>query len=68
MRQTQRRAYVCCYNAARNNLYREAHHPSYTPLEKVPDSAIKEAGMKRFEDDDSYVAFMNADRSIASEA
>jgi len=35
-----------CYNAARNNPYREHHHPFYTPIDKVPDSAIKEAGLK----------------------
>ena len=35
-----------CYNAARNNPYIEHHHPFYTPLEKVSDSAIKEAGLK----------------------
>ena len=52
---------ICCYNAARNNPYREAHHPSYTPLEKVPDSAIKEIGMTRFEDDESDVAFLDPD-------
>ncbi len=50
---------ICCYNAARNNPYREAHHPSYTPLSKVPDSAIKAVGMKRFEDDESNVAFLD---------
>lgn len=35
---------ICCYNAARNNPYKEHHHPRYTPLEKVPDSAIKQIG------------------------
>ncbi len=50
---------ICCYNAARNDPYREAHHPSYTPLEKVPDSAIREVGMTRFEDDASDVAFLD---------
>ena len=35
-----------CYNAARNNPYREHHHPFYTPLVKVSDDAIKEAGLK----------------------
>lgn len=35
-----------CYNAARNNPYLEHHHPRYTPLKKVPNSAIKEAGLK----------------------
>ena len=35
-----------CYNAARNNPYREHHHPMYTPLIKVDDDAIKTAGLK----------------------
>ena len=39
---------ICCYNAARNDPYKESHHPRYTPLHKVPDSAIREAGLKRF--------------------
>jgi ectoine hydroxylase len=39
---------ICCYNAARNNPYKEAHHPRYTPLVKVPDSAILAAGTTRF--------------------
>ena|SRR5271166_866350 len=42
---------ICCYNAARHNPYKEAHHPRYTPLKKVEDSAILEAGNKRFSDD-----------------
>ncbi len=33
---------ICCYNAARNNPYKESHHPRYTPLAKVADSAIKQ--------------------------
>jgi ectoine hydroxylase len=37
---------ICCYNAARNNPYRAHHHPFYTKLDKVPDSAIKAAGLK----------------------
>ncbi len=32
---------ICCYNAARNNPYKESRHPRYTPLVKVADSAIK---------------------------
>lgn len=39
---------ICCYNAARNDPYKEAHHPRYTPLSKVEDSAVREAGMRRF--------------------
>ncbi len=46
---------ICCYNAAKNNPYKESHHPRYTPLHKVPDSAILEAGSKRFADSDESV-------------
>jgi hypothetical protein len=35
---------ICCYNAARNDPYKDSHHPRYTPLEKLPDSAIKAMG------------------------
>jgi hypothetical protein len=40
---------ICCYNAARNNPYKEAQHPRYTPLVKVNDASIKQIGTKRFE-------------------
>ncbi|MEX2561285.1 MAG: hypothetical protein WD403_15285, partial [Pirellulales bacterium] len=33
---------ICCYNAARNDPYKESRHPRYTPLVKTTDSAIKE--------------------------
>jgi hypothetical protein len=46
---------ICCYNAVRNNPYEESHHPRYTPLNKVPDSAILAAGSKRFADSDESV-------------
>jgi hypothetical protein len=46
---------ICCYNAARNNPYKEAHHPRYTPLIKVPDSEILAAGSKRFADSNEGV-------------
>jgi ectoine hydroxylase len=49
---------ICCYNAARNDPYKEAHHPRYTPLKMVPDSAIREVGIKRFVDDKSDVAWL----------
>jgi ectoine hydroxylase-related dioxygenase (phytanoyl-CoA dioxygenase family) len=54
-------AMICCYNAARNNPYKEHHHPRYTPLSKVPDAAIIEAGMRRFSDSRSDVAWMQTD-------
>jgi ectoine hydroxylase-related dioxygenase (phytanoyl-CoA dioxygenase family) len=37
-------SFICCYNAAANNPYKESKHPRYHLLEKVPDSALKEAG------------------------
>jgi ectoine hydroxylase len=49
---------ICCYNAARNDPYKESHHPRYTPLKVVPDSAIKDVGIKRFADDRSDVAWL----------
>jgi ectoine hydroxylase len=49
---------ICCYNAARNDPYKESHHPRYTPLKVVPDSAIREVGVKRFADDSSEVAWL----------
>lgn len=58
---------ICCYNAARNDPYREAHHPSYTLLNKVPDSAIRAAGMRRFEDDETNVAFLDPEQDHSSE-
>lgn len=56
---------ICCYNAARNDPYKESHHPRYTPLKVVPDSAIREVGIKRFADDSSDVAWLedSKDRS-----
>jgi ectoine hydroxylase len=51
-------AMICCYNAARNDPYKESHHPRYTPLAVVPDEAIKQVGVKRFSDDASDVAWL----------
>jgi hypothetical protein len=31
---------ICCYNARRNDPYKESRHPRYTPLTKVADDAI----------------------------
>ena len=49
---------ICCYNAARNDPYKESHHPRYTRLEKVPDAAILEAGIRRFADTTTDVAWL----------
>ena len=36
-------------NTKHNNPYKESHHPFYSPIEKLPDTAIKEMGSKLFE-------------------
>jgi ectoine hydroxylase-related dioxygenase (phytanoyl-CoA dioxygenase family) len=64
---------ICCYNAARNDPYKESHHPRYTPLAKVPDSAIREAGLRRFADTQADVAWLadekdHSARSLAEKA
>jgi len=56
---------ICCYNSAQNNPYKDSHHPSYTPLEKVDDQAIKTVGMTRFEDDDSDVAWLEPEMDFS---
>ena len=46
---------ICCYNAARNNPYKDSHHPRYTPLQKVNDDQIASVGLKRFSSNNSQV-------------
>ena len=53
---SKRWSLICCYNTKHNNPYKESHHPRYKPLEKLPDSAIKEMSHKFF---DSKTAFWN---------
>jgi ectoine hydroxylase len=33
---------ICCYNARRNDPYKESRHPKYSPLAKVADDAVRE--------------------------
>ena len=37
---------ICCYNSAANDPVVEHHHPGYTPLEVLPDDAIRAAGAR----------------------
>lgn len=37
-------AFICCYNAARNDPYKDSKHPRYSRLEKWDDARIKEIG------------------------
>jgi ectoine hydroxylase len=57
---------ICCYNAARNDPYKDSHHPRYTRLEKVPDSAILAAGLTRFGDTSSEVAWLQPDADLSA--
>ncbi len=41
-------AFICCYNMARNDPYKESRHPRYTPLEVWPDASIKEIGRSQW--------------------
>jgi hypothetical protein len=57
---------ICCYNAARNDPYKEAHHPRYTPLEKVDDARILEVGARRFAEDVADVAWLDPGKDTSA--
>ena len=40
---------ICCYNTARNNPYRDSHHPRYTPLHKLEDDQVIQIGRRQWE-------------------
>jgi len=42
-------ALICCYNAARNDPYRDSHHPRYMPLSKLDDDQVVHAGRRQLE-------------------
>ena len=46
---------ICCYNAARNDPYKESQHPCYTPLSKVADDAILQAGSRLLTGNTSFL-------------
>jgi ectoine hydroxylase-related dioxygenase (phytanoyl-CoA dioxygenase family) len=57
---------ICCYNARSNDPYLETHHPRYTPLAKVPDSAIREAGARRFSNDSENAAWLDDGKDLSA--
>ncbi len=57
---------ICCYNARSNDPYKEAQHPRYTPLKKVPDAMIRKVGIRRFDDDKSNVAWLDAKKDSSA--
>jgi len=42
-------SFICCYNTARNNPYKESRHQRYSYLERWPDERIKEIGKAQWE-------------------
>ena len=58
---------ICCYNAARNDPYKESQHPRYTPLVKVPDAEILSAGRKRFADSSGDAAWLDPSKGITGD-
>lgn len=52
-------AMICCYNYKSNDPYKESHHPRYTPLKKVPDTAILEAASSSNVEEDSWMDVKN---------
>lgn len=42
-------ALICCYNAARNDPYKESRHPRYTRMEKWPDERILEVARREWD-------------------
>jgi ectoine hydroxylase len=64
--QQPRWSMICSYNAARNDPYKEHHHPRYTPLIKVPDSKIREYGQRRFAPDEADGVWLAEERDLAS--
>jgi hypothetical protein len=41
-------AFICCYNAARNDPYKKHHHPCYEPLQVWPHSRVAEVGREQW--------------------
>ena len=56
--QIPRWSMVCCYNSKSNAPYKESHHPGYTPLLRVDDSAIREMGVKGFSKETASAAWL----------
>lgn len=57
---------ICCYNAARNDPYRESHHPRYTPLANVEDAAVLQVGRRRASDSQTMQFWAKEDGSFSA--
>lgn len=43
-------AFIACYNAARNDPYKEGRHPRYVPLAKWSDEKVLETGQRQWQE------------------
>ena len=59
-------AMICCYNAKRNDPYKEAQHPRYTPLAKVKDEEIRKAGLRRFGGDEVSGTWLDPEQDVSA--
>ena len=57
---------ICCYNMAKNDPYKDSHHPRYTKLNKVDDDMILKVGMERFNSKDEDMTWLDPDHDQSS--
>jgi hypothetical protein len=57
---------ICCYNAARNDPYKDSHHPRYTPLSKVDDAMILATGNSRFTRSSAELAWLDPEKDASA--
>lgn len=49
-------AFICCYNAARNDPYKESRHPRYSRLDKWPDERVAQTGQAQLARQTAHIA------------
>ena len=59
---------ICCYNAKSNDPYKDSHHPRYTPIDRLDDSAINQIGIKRFGTDIAEAAFLDPNHDASAKS
>ncbi len=50
----RRWTFLCCYNAVSNDTFKKDDDRFYVPLDKVPDDAVKQAGLKFASGDEEH--------------
>jgi len=61
---------ISCYNSARNDPYKDHQHPRYTKLAKVPNDAIKHAGLQfaNGSNDDAFLSGPSTSNELTEKA